>query len=79
MSLLGCSYQEAVSALRNTSESFTLVVCDGFDPEKLSIASSSGSYSHVSIETVLLESRNEIDRKPAVFPDYFRRITPMSM
>ncbi|KAG1666736.1 Protein scribble [Nymphon striatum] len=46
MSLLGCSYQEAFAALRNAPETFTLLICDGYDPEKLSLASSTGSFSH---------------------------------
>jgi len=60
-SLLGCSHQDAVNALRSVTSSLVISVCDGFDPSVLS-SLEAGSPSANRNSVIRLNSQSSIDR-----------------
>ena len=61
-SLLGCSHQDAVNALRSVGADLLISVCDGFDPSVLS-SLEAGSANRNSV--IRLNSQSSIDRDSA--------------
>jgi len=60
-SLLGCSHQDAVNALRSVGPDLTISVCDGFDPSALGTLEG-GSPSVNRNSVIRLNSQSSIDR-----------------
>ena len=63
-SLLGCTHQDAVNALRTVGSDLVITVCDGFDPSVLS-SLEAGSPSANRNSVIRLNSQSSIDRDSA--------------
>jgi len=68
-SLLGCSHQDAVNALRSVGADLSISVCDGFDPSVLGSLEAAGSANRNSV--IRLNSQSSIDRDSADVCDVF--------
>jgi len=62
-SLLGCSHQDAVNALRSVGADLSICICDGFDPSVLGSLDASGNTNRNSV--IRLSSQSSIDRDSA--------------
>ena len=69
-SLLGCSHQDAVNALRSVGTDLFISVCDGFDPSVLG-SLEAGSVSANRSSVIRLSSQSSIDRDSADVCDAF--------
>ena len=63
-SLLGCSHQDAVNALRSIGSDLIISVCDGFDPSVLS-SLEPGSPSTNRHSVIRYSSQSSVDRDSA--------------